>query len=62
MTEELKKSMIEDLWNAMRNLYQARYKATGTETDHYADMDRQTFDEIAHIKTILQKTLSRLEK
>lgn len=58
--------IIEELWKAMGALYQARYRATGPEGPvdgkYYPEMDRQTFDEIAHLQTKLQSLISRLEK
>lgn len=57
---------LEDLWEAMRHLYQARYKVTGPEGPvdgkYYPEMDTQTFAEIAGLQTDLQTLISRLEK
>lgn len=58
--------ILDDLWAAMGSLYQARYRATGPEGPingkHYPEMDRDTFDEIAHLQTKLQTLISRLER
>lgn len=58
--------IVTELWNAMRALYQARYRATGPQGPvngkHYPEMDRETFDEIATLQTKLQSLISRLEK
>lgn len=58
--------ILTELWKAMGALYQARYIATGSEGPvggkHYPEMDRDTFDEIAHLQTKLQTLISRLER
>jgi hypothetical protein len=58
--------IVNQLWDAMRSLYEARYAATGPEGPvdgkHYPEMDRQTFDDIVQLQDKLQKLILRLEK
>lgn len=56
------KAVLKDLDDAMGALYQARHKVTGpegpVEGQYYPEMDREAFDQIAHLQTMLQKTIS----
>jgi hypothetical protein len=60
------KSMLDNLWDAMASLYEARYKAADSDGPAggraYPQMDYQTFSDIATLQTDLQSLISRLEK
>lgn len=57
-----KTPLLDDLWNAMRALYAARYKSEGSKIDPQSNFDMDTFNEIASLQTKLQTLISRLER
>jgi hypothetical protein len=61
-----KTEILNDLWNAMSSLYDARYRACGPQGPEggrpYPEMDVETFSEIASLQTNLQTLISRLDK
>lgn len=54
-------TFLDELYNAMRHLYNARYMVTGDEKDHFKDMDIDAFDKIAHLQTLLQNLITQTE-